>query len=433
MPLHRNKLSARTVTTVSTPGRHSDGGNLYLNVSATGAKSWVFLYWFGGRQREMGLGSALDVSLAAARELAAAARDRLRSDQDPLLLKTEDRAVSFGEVADGYIDAMRPKWSNAKHAWQWSHTLTVYAANLRPMPVDSVDTGVVLSVLQPIWGKIPETASRLRGRIEAVLDSAKAKGLRSGENPARWRGHLDQVLPKRQKLTRGHHAALPIDDLPAFVAKLRARPGLSARVLEFTILTAARTGEAIGARWDEIDFERAVWTVPASRMKAKVEHRVPLSAAALAIVRVRQELRTSDYVFPGSRDGKPLSNMSMDKVLRLEKLDVTVHGFRSTFRDWAGERTDFRMSSAKWCSHTRSATASRRPTGVVSCWRSGVRSWRRGLRFAAVKRITSWLVRRSGWWRAHDRLGSGTVVLALFRRGDGAMERRATARSHRAR
>jgi integrase len=236
---------------------------------------------------------------------------------------------------------MRPGWSNEKHAAQWKMTLDVYAASLRPRDVRDIDTEAVLSVLQPLWTSKPETASRLRGRIERVLDYAKARGFRSGENAARWRGHLDQILPKRQKLTRGHHKAMPFADVSEFMERLRARDAMGARALEFTILTAARSGEALGARWSEIDLDKAVWTVPATRMKGAREHRVPLSASALTLLSSLKEIATGDFVFPGHREGRPLSSLAMEMTLRRMHVNVTVHGFRSAFRDWAAETTGF--------------------------------------------------------------------------------------------
>jgi integrase len=237
---------------------------------------------------------------------------------------------------------MRPSWRNAKHAAQWEMTLRDYAAPLRRLPVDKITTDDVLSVLKPVWNEKPETASRLRGRIERVLDAAKAQGLRNGENPARWRGHLDQLLPKRQRLTRGHHAAMPYAEVPAFVIALQGRQAIAALALEFAILTAARSGEVLGARWNEFDVDRAVWTVPAKRMKAGREHRVPLSRRAVKIVKVLHEASAGDFVFPGQKPGKPLSVMALEMVLRRMKVDdVTVHGFRSAFRDWAAECTNF--------------------------------------------------------------------------------------------
>ena len=290
----------------------------------------------------MGLGSAQNVTLAEARDLAEAARRELREGRDPLAARQKTTTPqTFGEGADAYIEAMRPFWKSEKHAVQWATTLKNYAAPLRPKPVGEIETVDVLNVLQPIWQAKPETASRLRGRIESVLDAAKAKGLRTGDNPARWRGHLDQLLPRRAKLSRGHHAAMSIDDLPAFMARIRTRAGVSARALEFTILAAARTGEAIGARWDEFDLDKALWSVPAGRMKASRAHRVPLSTAALNLLKPLRVAARGDFVFPGTKPGKPISNMSMDKVLRLEGLNCTVHGFRSSFKDWASDRTSF--------------------------------------------------------------------------------------------
>jgi integrase len=244
---------------------------------------------------------------------------------------------------------MRPSWRNAKHAAQWEMTLREYAAPLRPLSVDKIVTDNVLSVLKPIWSIKPETASRLRGRIERVLDAAKAQGLRSGENPARWRGHLDQLLPKRQQLTRGHHAAMNYGGLAAFMANLRGREGTAARALEFAILTAARSGEVLGACWDEFDLERAVWTVPASRMKAGREHRVPLSKSALKILKALQQVRAGGFLFlgqklstTGAETGTRLSDMALEMVLRRMGIkNATVHGFRSSFRDWAAETTNF--------------------------------------------------------------------------------------------
>jgi integrase len=221
-------------------------------------------------------------------------------------------------------------------------TLRDYAAPLRRLPVDKITTDDVLSVLKPLWNEKPETASRLRGRIERVLDAARAQGLRNGENPARWRGHLDQLLPKRQRLTRGHHAAMKYAELPGFMGDLRARQATAALALEFAVLTAARSGEVLGARWDEFDLDRAIWTIPAARMKAGREHRVPLSKRALKIVKAMQEARDGDFVFPGQKAGKPLSVMALEMVLRRMKVEgVTVHGFRSAFRDWSAECTNF--------------------------------------------------------------------------------------------
>ncbi len=337
-----NRLNARAVATISKNGRHADGGGLYLSISANGGRRWVFLFRWHGKPTEIGLGSARDVTLARARELAAQARSMLAEGVNPKDARRPSGASSFGECADRLIEAMRPSWRNGKHAGQWETTLRTYAAPLRRLPVDKVETDDVLSVLKPIWNAKPETASRVRGRIERVLDAARAQGLRGGENPARWRGHLDQLLPKRQRLTRGHHAAMAYAELPAFIGKLQARQATAALALEFAVLTAARSGEVLGARWDEFDLDHGVWTLPASRMKAGREHRVPLSKRALKMVRAMHESRSGDFVFPGQKIGKPLSGMSLEMVLRRMKLnDVTVHGFRSAFRDWAAESTNF--------------------------------------------------------------------------------------------
>lgn len=344
-----NKLNARTVETLTQPGRHSDGGGLYLSITNAGARRWVFLYRWQGKPTEMGLGSATkgQVSLARARELAGDARSLLASGVSPLAEKRAKQsaataAKTFGEVADSYIEAMSPQWRNEKHRAQWVMTLREYAAPLRSMDVSAITTEDVVAVLKPLWAQKPETAGRLRGRVEVVLDSAKAKGFRSGENPARWRGHLALILPKRQRLTRGHHAALPYRDMPAFIRQLRLQNSVGAMALEFCILTAARSGEVLGARWDEINRKTRIWVVPAERMKGGREHRVPLSPRAVAILKTLQALKTGPFVFPGQDLKRPLSSMAMAMVLRrLERTDITVHGFRSSFRDWAGEETDF--------------------------------------------------------------------------------------------
>ena len=337
-----NRLNARAVATITKYGRHADGGGLYLSISPNGGRRWVFLFRWHGKPTEIGFGSARDVTLARARELASQARAKLAEGINPKDVRRATGGATFGECADRLIEAMRPSWRNRKHAAQWEMTLRNYAAPLRRLPVDKISTDDVLSVLKPRWSDRPETASRLRGRIERVLDAAKAHGLRSGENPARWRGHLDQLLPKRQQLTRGHHAAMPYGELPSFIGELQARQATAARALEFAILTAARSGEVLGARWNEFDLNRAVWTVPAARMKAGREHRVPLSRRALKIAKAMHEAPGGNFVFPGQKAGRPLSVMALEKVLRRMKVDgVTVHGFRSAFRDWAVECTNF--------------------------------------------------------------------------------------------
>jgi integrase len=337
-----NRLNARAVATITELGRHADGGGLYLSISPNGGRRWVFLYRWHGKPTEIGFGSARDVTLARARELAGQARAKLAEGINPKDSRKPLGGATFGECADRFIEAMRPSWRNERHAAQWEMTLREYAALLRRLPVDKITTEDVLSVLKPLWNDKPETASRLRGRIERVLDAAAAQGMRSGENPARWRGHLDQLFPKRQRLTRGHHAAMSYADLPAFMADFQSRQATAALVLEFAILTAARSCEVLGARWEEFDLDRAVWTVPATRMKAGREHRVPLSQRALKIVRAMHETRNNDFVFPGQKPSKPLSATALLMLLRRIKVDgATVHGFRSTFRDWAAECTNF--------------------------------------------------------------------------------------------
>jgi integrase len=343
-----NRLSARAVSTLKKPGRHADGGGLYLSISSDGSRRrWVFLFRWkergetgSGKLREMGLGSASTITLARARELAAQARSHIAVGRNPLTVKEYEPTVpTFGEMADQVVEALQPSWRNPKHRDQWRMTLNRYCEPIRAVPVDVVTTDHVLSILHPLWSKVPETASRLRGRIEKVLDAAKAKGHRSGENPARWRGHLDHLLPRRQKLTRGHHKALPYAEVPELMARLRRTGSVSALCLEFAILTASRSNEAMGARWTEFDLERGVWTVPKERMKAGREHRVPLSHLAKEVLTAMGQVRTSDFVFPGQKGDRPLSTMALEMVLRRMKIDATVHGFRSAFRDWAAEQT----------------------------------------------------------------------------------------------
>lgn len=337
-----NKLTAVQASKLSAPGRHSDGGGLYLFIDRAKRRRWIFMYARQGKRSELGLGSGRDMPLAVARTEAAALRAILAAGGDPKAERDKLKGVpSFGDFADAYVEAMAPSWRNPKHVAQWKMTLTKYAQPLRHRPVDEISTHEILKVLEPLWKRIPETAERLRGRIENVLNAAKAKGHRSGENPALWRGHLDQLLPKRQRLSRGHHAALPYAATPAFMESLRGRSATAARALEFTILTAARSGEVLGADWKEIDVQKKLWTVPAVRMKAGREHRVPLSRRAIAILEEMRKLGTKGFVFPGPKSDTRLSSMAMSMLLRRMKVDVTVHGFRSTFRDWASEATSF--------------------------------------------------------------------------------------------
>jgi integrase len=296
----------------------------------------------------MGLGSVSDgVGLAEARAARDEARRILRSGSNPIEARREAKRIdarkpTFGEVADALIAVKEKGWRNERHRMQWRETLEIYAAPLRSRPVDEIDTAAVLSVLTPVWQEKPETANRLRQRIEAVLDAAKAQGHRSGDNPAAWRGHLAHLLPKRTELSRGHHAALPYAGISAFMARLREIETVAAAALEFCILTAGRSGEVYGARWSEIDMKARVWTIPAERMKAGREHRVPLCERAAKILNRLAKAKISDFVFPGHRQGKPLSRAAMADVIERMCIEVaTVHGFRSAFRDWCGNETHY--------------------------------------------------------------------------------------------
>lgn len=337
-----NKLTDARCRAASKPGLLGDGGGLYLHVKPSGAKSWAFIWKASGKRREMGLGAYPAVKLARARALAGEAREAVAEGRDPIAEKRKDAEPTFGEAADRFLASNETAWRNAKHRAQWAMTLGTYAKPMRGVKVSEIRTDDVLAVLTPLWQSRPETASRLRGRIERVLDFAKARGWRDGENPALWRGHLKAILPARQKLTRGHHAAMPYGDVPGFLAQLLERNAMAARGLGFLILTAARTGEVLGATWDEIDMQAGIWTIPACRMKAGREHRVPLSEPALAIVRTLSETRASDFVFPGQKPGRPLSGMAFEMLMRrIGAGAYTAHGFRSAFRDWAGDETSF--------------------------------------------------------------------------------------------
>lgn len=345
-----NKLSYAEVAKKVVPGRYGDGGGLWLQVSPTGTKAWIFRYMLDGKARHMGLGAVETFSLKEARERARQARQLLADGVDPLAEReakretrkaAEAKRLTFKAAAAEYIAAHSGGWRNEKHGEQWTNTLTTYAyPHIGELDVSSIDKAHIVNVLKPIWTTKTETASRVRGRIEKVLGWATANGHRSGENPARWRDHLEHSFPARRKVAKPEsHPAMPYATIGAFMQRLREQSAVSARALEFTILTAARTGETIGARWSEIDLAGKLWTIPAGRMKAEKEHRVPLSDRAVAIL---SALPTEgDYVFPGAKKGKPLSNMAMLEMLRgmAEAKGLTVHGFRSTFRDWAGETT----------------------------------------------------------------------------------------------
>lgn len=353
------KLSALRTEKEKTPGLYSDGGGLYLRVSESGAKSWVLRYMLDRRSREMGLGATHAVSLAEAREKAADARGLCARGIDPLDAKNAAEAerrlkealeITFKNCAEKYITSYEKSWRNEKHRAQWKATLATYVYPLiGNLPVASIDTALVIKIIEPLWSAKPETASRLRGRIETVLDWARVRGYRNGENPARWRGHLDNLLPAKGKVRAvKHHAALPYEQINTFMQQLQECDGIAARALEFAIHTGARTSEVIGAQWSEIDFAAKVWTVPASRMKSGREHRVPLSAPVTEILNGIGRGADDRFIFAGDKGNFPLSNMAMLTVLRrMKRNDLTVHGFRSTFRDWAAERTNFASEVAE--------------------------------------------------------------------------------------
>ena len=335
------------------PGRYRDERGLYVQIRSPSNQSWLLRFQLEGRERWMGLGSLADFNLSEARERARKARQLLADKIDPLEARKAERAsralasakaMSFEEAAKKYHEAHDKKWASRKHAAQFLASLEAYAfPKIGKLPVSDIDIGRVLAVLEPIWTTKTETASRVRQRIEAVLGWAAVRGFRTGDNPARWKGNLDtQLAPRSEIAPSKHHAAMPYSEVGAFVAELRNRPAIAARALEFAILTATRTGEVIGARWEEIDLDKAVWTIPASRMKARVQHRVPLAPRAVEIL--RKMPRESDFVFPGGTKGSALSNMGMSMLLR--RMDVppekaVVHGFRSSFRDWSAEQTAF--------------------------------------------------------------------------------------------
>jgi integrase len=354
------KLSAVKVEKAKGPAVLHDGNGLYLRVAVTGAKAWVYRFALGGKRHDMGLGPYPLFGLAEARQKALEQRKLRHEGADPLENKRAQWASqrmaaakgrTFKEVAEEYIGRNQAGWRNAKHCKQWRSTLETYVfPKLGDLPVAAIDTGLVIQVLDEIWQEKTETASRVRGRIEMVLDAATVRGYREGPNPAAWKGNLAHTFPSRRKVRRVEHlAAMPFDEVPAFMVELRRRVGMAARALEFAILTAARTEEALGATWGEIGIESRVWTVPAPRMKAEREQRFALSSAAIAVLEVVRPLALQTDsrpdpaapVFPGRRRALPLAEGAMLGVLKHMRHDVTVHGFRSSFRDWAAERTSF--------------------------------------------------------------------------------------------
>jgi integrase len=369
-----NRLSAVKVQKAKQPGMYADGGGLYLRVADGGSKQWIYRYVTAGRPRDMGIGPVHVLTLTEARERAREAA-KLRLDGiDPIAHKHERRAaaavaaasaMTFRQCAEGFIRDNEASWSNAKHRLEWERSLAKYAFPvLGNLPVAAIDTPLVLKVVKPIWQHVPKTASKVRGRIDNILGWATVHHYRSGDNPARWHGHLEHALPAVEK--GEHHAAMPYADVPAFMAKLRQQTSVPAKCLELVILTAARLGEALGATWNEVDFDNRAWIVPASRMKAHEEHRVPLSAAAIAVLRELHAIRHSDYVFPGAHTGKAIGKNGPLKLLNeITGNGATVHGFRSSFRDWAAERTNFPREVAEM------ALAHAIPDAVEAAYRRG--------------------------------------------------------------
>ncbi len=347
----KEKLSVREIAGLRDAGKYGDGGGLYLHVRSPGTRSWVFRYMKEWKAHEMGLGSYPDVSLAVARKKATAQRALLGEGKDPLGVKAagklerkleQARRFTFRQCAERFIEAQKAGWKCQKHQKQWESTMEMYAFPVfGNLPIAEIDTSMVLKTLEPIWKEKPETASRVRGRIERILDYARVREYRAGDNPARWRGHLDTLLPARSKIARvKHFPALPWRELSAFMKAVANREGMAVRALEITILTALRTSEVLEAPWSEIDLDVGVWTIPGWRMKGGATHRVPLSEPVVEILADLPRADGGTWVFPG-RPGKYLSNMSMLMVLRrMERTDLTVHGFRSTFRDWSAECTN---------------------------------------------------------------------------------------------
>lgn len=352
----RHKLTDSKIRTLTKAGIYGDGDGLYLRVQPTGRRSWVFIWKRFGARREIGLGSydagTRRVTLATARAKAEEAREIVGAGGDPKTDMAERKAavavVTLGKVADEYIETMKSKWRGDATLAGWQRFANSYINSIRKVPVDKVSTDDVVRVLRPIWHEKIETATKVRERMKIVLDHAKARGLRSGDNPAEWKGHLDQILPAHSKLARGHHAAMPYADVAAFLPRLREVGGVGAKALEFTILTAVRSGEARGATWAEIDLEAKVWTIPPDRMKSEKEHRVPLSERAVTILREMEAVAVNALVFPGQRDKRALSDMTLAKALKTAGAgEFTVHGFRSSFRDWAAEETNFQREVAE--------------------------------------------------------------------------------------
>ena len=402
MVRQQHRLSALQVTKLTKPGLYGDGGGLTLQITATGAKSWLFRYMVAGKPFGMGLGATHTVSLAEARQKALDARKQLNDGINPLAAKKQKqieaalaaaKMMTFDQCAEAYILAHKAGWKNAKHGDQWANTLNTYASPVfGHLPVAEIDTGLIVKCLAPIWESKTETASRVRGRIESVLGWATTSGYRTGENPARWKGHLENLLATISKTSRTkNHPSLTWSRIGAFMSALRVREGVSARAVEFAILTACRSGEVRGARWVEFDMAGKLWTIPAERMKAKREHQVPLSEAALAVLASIPKDSDDEIVFAGTK-GQPLSDMSLTAVIRrmnggdkpvwvdTNGAGITVHGFRSSFRMWAAETTNYSREVAEH------ALAHQLPDAVE-------RAYQRGSQFAKrAALMTEWAV-----------------------------------------
>jgi len=404
-----HRLTAVKVKSLRTPGYHSDGGGLYLRIKPSGAKNWVYRFMLSGRRRDAGLGRYPAVGLARAREKAEESRRLVAEGFDPIEQRAAERAaeraqaaraITFEECAKAYIDSHEPGWRNPKHRQQWRNTLSTYVFPIMGFQwVSEIDAAMVLAALNPIWTTKPETASRVRGRIEAILDWAKVRGHRDGENPASWRGGLKHLLPAKSKVhTVAHHAALPYVEIGRLMAELRDQTSVSAKALQFLVLTATRTGETLGARWDEIDLLTKLWVIPAERMKGGSAHRVSLSSRAVAIIKEMARIRQSDFVFPGTKQGRPLSSMALAMLLRrMGHGDITVHGLRSSFRDWAAETTNFPNHVVEMAlAHTISDRVEA--------------AYRRGDLFAKRRKLTE-------QWSAYCSRGASAKIVPLRQRG----------------
>ncbi|MCJ8276303.1 MAG: tyrosine-type recombinase/integrase [Bdellovibrionales bacterium] len=389
MARQSRKLTALEVSRIKRPGKHPLGESLYLQVTNAGTKSWLFRYSFNKRSRWMGLGTCKTITLAQARETVIDLKRELKKGLDPIIVRdqelrrrflSESRTISFDKCAERYIEAHKSKWKSKKNLVQWENSLKNYASPIiGHLPVSEIDLTLVLSVLEPIWETKTETASRVRARIERILSWATVRGYREGNNPAIWKGYLDAILPNKSGLHKTKHfKAMPFQEIGEFMKELKEKDGVSYRALEFLVLTATRTNETLNAKWSEINFDNKTWTIPSSRMKSGQEHIVPLSRRALEILKDLERIQHNEFIFPGKKQSKPLSDMTLLMILRREQLDYTVHGFRSTFKDWASERTNFtREVSEMALAHTitNKVEAAYRRGKLLLKRRSLMKSW----------------------------------------------------------